>query len=294
MTIAMPTMPRPIDHVVVAVHDLDAAVETFRRLGFTVAPVARHPFGTANAVVQFGGNYIELLAIDDEARIPRAEDGAFSFAAFNRDFLKRRQGISMLALKSDDAAVDRVAFEDAGLPTYAPLSFTRLARAPDGNDYEVGFSVTFTSDPAIREAGFFTCQHHDPGRFWWPAYQRHDNGATSIEAAVMANRDPADYHIFFTHFTGQHDMRSDSLMVSFNLGPDRLDLLAPVTARAMYGMEVAEDAPLRFIALSVRTTDLAAAAVTLRGNGVPFIERMGRLVVPPEAACGVALAFIAA
>lgn len=290
----MLTMPRPIDHAVVAVRDLEAAVDTFRRLGFTVTPVARHPFGTANAVVQFGGNYIELLAIDDAREIAEAGEGAFSFAAFNRDFLRGRQGLSMLALKSDDAAGDRVAFEDAGLPTYAPLNFTRLARAPDGNDFDVGFSVTFTSDPAIREAGFFTCQHHDPGRFWWPAYQRHDNGATGIEAAVMGNLDPADYHIFFTYLTGQHDMRSDSLMVSFDLGPNRLDLLAPVTARAMYGVEVAEDAPLRFIALSVRTSDLAAAGVTLRGNGIPFTERMGRLVVPSEAACGVALAFVAA
>jgi hypothetical protein len=293
-TSPMPTDPRPIDHAVIAVRDLDAARAAFGRLGFTITPVARHPFGTANAVVQLGGNYIELLAVEDPARIPEAGEGTFSFAAFNRDFLRRREGFSMLALQSADAAADRAAFEDGDLPTYVPMRFTRLARAPNGDDYEVGFSVTFTSDARIREAGFFTCQHHNPGRFWWPEYQAHANGAAGIDAAIMASRDPADYHIFFTHLTGQHDMRSDSLMVSFDLGPNRLELLTPVAAKAMYGVHAAADSRPHFVALRIATADIAAAELTLRGNGVPFEERMGRLVVPPDAACGVAIAFVAA
>ncbi len=288
----MPTDPRPIDHAVIAVHDLDAARAAFGRLGFTVAPVAHHPFGTANSVIQLGGTYIELLAVEDAGRIPEAAEGALSFAAFNRDFLAHREGMSMLALQSADAAADRAAFAEADLPTYAPVHFTRLARAPDGNDYEVSFSVTFTSDARIHEAGFFTCQHHDPERFWWPAYQTHANGAVRIAGAEMVSRDPADYHIFFTYFTGQHDMRSDSLMVSYDLGPNRLDLLTPVAAKAMYGVTAPADARPRFIALRIATDDLATTAVKLRGNGVPFVERMGRLIVPPEAACGVALAFV--
>lgn len=289
----MPTDPRPIDHAIVAVHDLDAARATFARLGFTLAPVARHPFGTANSLIQLGGNYIELLAVDDPTRIPEPEAGAFSFAAFNRDFLAHREGFSMLAFQSADANADRADFAAAGLPDYPPMTFQRLARDPRGNDLEVGFSSAFTSDTRIRDAGFFTCQHHNPDRFWWPEYQAHENGATAIDAAVMASRDPADYHIFFTYLTGQHDMRSDSLMVSFDLGPNRLELLTPVAARAMLGVSVPEDARPRFVALRIAVADLATTAVTLRGNGVPVTERMGRLIVPPEAACGVALVFVA-
>ena len=288
----MPTDPRPIDHAVIAVRDLDAARATFAALGFTVSPVAHHPFGTANAVVQLGGSYIELLAVVDAGRIPEAEGGRYSFAAFNRDFLARREGMSMLALRSADAAADRAAFAAAELPVYEPVQFTRLARAPDGRDLEVGFSVTFTSDARIPDAGFFTCQHHNPDRFWWPEYQSHANGATRLAGAVMASRDPADYHIFFTYFTGQHDMRSDSLMVSFDTGGGKVDIVSPVAAKAMYGVDAGANPKPRFVGLRVATPDLAAAAVTLRGNGVPFVERMGRLVVPPEAACGAAIAFV--
>jgi catechol 2,3-dioxygenase-like lactoylglutathione lyase family enzyme len=290
----MPTDPRPIDHVVIAVRDLEAARETYARLGFTLTPVARHPFGTANSLVQLHGSYIELLAVADAALIPEPAEGRYSFAAFNRDFLERREGPSMLALKSANKAVDLADFEANDLPTYAPVSFTRLARAPNGDDLEVGFSVTFTSDARIPDAGFFTCEHHNPDRFWWPEYQRHANGATAIDAVMMAARDPADYHIFFTHFTGQHDMRSDSLMVSFDTGGGKVELLTPVAAKAMVGVEVAPNAKPYFIALRIATTNLAAAAVRLKGEGIPFVERMGRLVVPPSEACGAALVFVEA
>ena len=47
-------MPRRIDHLVLAVNDLDAARDTYGRLGFTLTPVARHPFGTANSLIVLG------------------------------------------------------------------------------------------------------------------------------------------------------------------------------------------------------------------------------------------------
>jgi hypothetical protein len=284
--------PRPVDHVVVAVHDLEAARAAYARLGFTVTPVASHPFGTANALVQLGPAYVELVAVVDSAKIPSPADGVYSFGAFVRDFLERRgEGPAMLALNSRDAAADRADFEAHDLPTYAPLSFARLARNPRGEDLEVAFSVTFTSDARMPDAGFFTCQHHNPDGFWWPEYRRHANGAHAIDAVAMVGRDPADYHIFFTFFTRQHDMRSDSLMVSFDTGGGKVEIVTPVMARAMYGVEVESNPKPHFIGIRVATADLAAAAVTLKGNSVPFVERMGRLVVPSSEACGVAIAF---
>lgn len=43
-----------IDHVLVGVHDLEAARRTYRHLGFTVSPRGRHiGWGTANYCVMF-------------------------------------------------------------------------------------------------------------------------------------------------------------------------------------------------------------------------------------------------
>src|SRR5512134_1072217 len=50
-----------IDHVVLVVRDLDAARDTFERMGFTVTPRGHHTIGSQNHCVMFGHDYIELL-----------------------------------------------------------------------------------------------------------------------------------------------------------------------------------------------------------------------------------------
>jgi hypothetical protein len=56
------------------------------------------PFGTSNRLAQCADNFVELLAVTDEASVPAAAPGHFSFAAHNRDFLTRTEGMSMLVL----------------------------------------------------------------------------------------------------------------------------------------------------------------------------------------------------
>src|SRR3546814_9908741 len=57
---------RGVDHVLVGVRNLEAARDTYRRLGFTVSPRGRHiGWGTANYCIMFPGDYIELLGIVD-------------------------------------------------------------------------------------------------------------------------------------------------------------------------------------------------------------------------------------
>jgi Glyoxalase-like domain len=286
-----PRAVRPIDHLVIAVRDLDNARMAYGRLGFTVTPVARHPFGTANALVQFDGNYLELLAIADPAAIRPASDGAFSFGAFNRDFLKKREGVSMLALKSADPAADRADFEARGLPFYAPFRFERTATGPDGAERPLAFSMTFTSDARMPDAGFFTCHHERPENLWRAEYQRHANGALGVASVVMVARDPADFHEFFFYFTAQHDMRADSLGVILDTGGGKIEILSPVAVKGLLGETVEADPKPRFVAMRIAVANLGATRAVLEGNGVPFRSLAGRLVVPAGEACGVAVAF---
>jgi catechol 2,3-dioxygenase-like lactoylglutathione lyase family enzyme len=284
-------MPRGIDHIVIAVRDLDAARATWQRLGFTLTPIARHPFGTANSLVQLDNNYIELLAVADITAIPEASIGDFSFAAFNRDFLKKREGFSMLALKSRDAAGDRADFEARGLPVFAPFEFERLAKGPDGSERKVAFSLTFTREPRLREAGFFTCQHHFPENFWRADYQSHVNSARRIESVVLVTRDPADFHEFVTHLTGKHDMTSTSLGVTFDTGEGMFEIMSPIGYRAWFGQSPEPD-PRRFLACRIAVADLAATRRLFESNHIGFSARMGALIVPAAIAGGVAVAFI--
>jgi catechol 2,3-dioxygenase-like lactoylglutathione lyase family enzyme len=284
-------MPRGIDHIVIAVHDLDTARATWQRLGFALTPVARHTFGTANSLIQLDGNYVELLAVADPNAIAEAAAGGFSFAAFNRDFLKKREGLSMLALKSLDAAADQADFEARGLPVFAPFAFERLAKGPDGEERKVAFSLTFTREPRLREAGFFTCQHHFPENFWRPEYRSHVNSARGIESVVLVTRDPADFHEFLTQITGKHDMTSTSLGVTFDTGEGIFEIMSPIGYRAWFG-ESPEPDPRRFLACRIAVADLSATRRLFDRSHIAFSERMGALIVPAGATNGVAVAFV--
>ena len=57
-------MALPLDHIVIAVHDLESAVADYRALGFQVAIGGRHPGRTShNALVVFAdGAYLEIIA----------------------------------------------------------------------------------------------------------------------------------------------------------------------------------------------------------------------------------------
>lgn len=284
-------MPRPIDHLVLAVRDLDAARADFQRLGFTLTPVARHPFGTANSLAQFGGSFLEILAVADGAAIPPGDGTHFSFGAFNRDFLATGEGLSMLVLKSRDAAADRADFEAHDLRVYAPFGFERVAKGPDGTERKVAFSLTFTGDSRLPHAGFFTCQHHYPENFWRADFQHHANGALAIRAAVMVTRDPADFHEFLTHFTGVHELTATSFGVAFDLGDgSRLEVLSPLGFKAFFGEE-AEPDPRRLLGWRVKVADLDTVAALLTRNDVPFVRLASALVVPSTAAHGAAVAF---
>src|ERR1700748_186037 len=112
-------MARGLDHIVHAVHDLDAAADLYRRLGFQVGARNTHPrnWGTQNHVVQLPGTFIEPLALADTAEMAPHGPRLFSFGAFNRDFLKQGQGLSMLVLEGRGAP-DAEAFHAAGISNF--------------------------------------------------------------------------------------------------------------------------------------------------------------------------------
>ncbi len=107
----------------------------------------------------------------------------------------------------------------------------------------------------------------------------------------MVARDPADFHEFFYYFTGQHDMRSDSLTVTLDLGGGKVELMTPVAVKGFYGEAIEKDPNPRFVALRVAVPSLERVRAILGENGVAFRELLGRVVVPASEACGVAVAF---
>jgi hypothetical protein len=221
-------MPRAIDHLVLCVDDLKKARAAYQAMGFTMTPPAQHPFGTGNVIAQLSsGCFLEVLAVTRPDDIPPQTEGAFNFASVNREFVARRQGMSMLVLRSEDEVADREDFMAKGLNVYAPFEFQRQATLPDGSEATVGFSLTFVDDPALPGLGFFTCKHWRPDLFWKPDYQRHENGARTLGRVLMIAPDPGPPAGFLAAFSDSTAMAGDIGSVTIDTACGNLSIMTP-------------------------------------------------------------------
>jgi hypothetical protein len=287
-------MPRGIDHLVLCVRDLERARAFYGRLGFTLTPPARHPFGTANSLVQLADrSFLELLTVADEAAIPPMRPGFFSFAAHNRDFLKRGEGCSMLVLESRDAEADARAFRAAGLGEFDPFHFERPARLPDGTTAKVSFSLAFAVAPQMPEAVFFSCRQHAPELFWKAEYQRHESGAAGIAEVALTAEEPAAIAGALAAVTGKAaEPAEGGIRVRTPRG--EVCALTPAAFSRRYGG--AEPPPLRngprFAGCRIVVEDLHALRRRLGAGGIAFRDAGESLLIPPGEAFGLALAFV--
>src|SRR3981189_3853919 len=82
-----------LDHVVInARDDMDAAAETYRRLGFTLTERGYHSLGSMNHLAMFGTDYLELIAVPKDA------------TAGGLELLKFSYGLSGLGFGSEEPA----------------------------------------------------------------------------------------------------------------------------------------------------------------------------------------------
>ena len=288
-------MNRGIDHLVLCVDDLERARRFYENLGFTMTPRAEHPFGTGNSVVQFHGNFLELLTVMEPGNIPPMSADHFSFGAFNAAFLERRQGMSQLVFQSDDARRDHAEFVSNGLTTYEPFDFSRQTAAADGGQETVSFSLAFVSDERMPEASFFVCQQHDPQYFWSPHYQRHANGARAIAEVFMVAGNPSSLADLFGALQGPENVVEGERRLEVTTALGRITVLSPARYLARFPGEAIPKAPTTpyFAGYRISVTDLAETAAVLGRRKVPFVERKDSLVIGPDRAFGVVIEFAA-
>jgi catechol 2,3-dioxygenase-like lactoylglutathione lyase family enzyme len=148
-------MPLTLDHLVIAVRDLDAATNNYRRvLGLRPSWRGRHPtYGTANVLFRLEDNtYIELLA-------PDAGAAPSDWSRGLHDFLARGEGLYAIALGCDDidAAVARA--RAAGLRVLDPAD-------GEGVDLDTGARRAWRNariDPSsTRGVRAFFIEHRSP------------------------------------------------------------------------------------------------------------------------------------
>lgn len=116
-----------IDHVIIAVRDLDAAAAAVEgELGLRVAEGGRHEaHGTHNRLVWLGDAYIELMAVFDRQLAAASPWGRRAL-----EVSAGGDGLLGLALASDDAVGDAARLRAMGSAIGAPVDGQRVR--PDG------------------------------------------------------------------------------------------------------------------------------------------------------------------
>ncbi len=210
-------MFRGIDHIVIAVRDLDAAIQHYTDAGFTVVRGGRHNIGTHNALIAFAdGAYIELIAFLNP--VP----GHPWHAA-----LEKGGGIVDFCMQTDDLAADVELLRRAGATMGDPSPMTR--ERPDG--YRVSWVLSIPAPPFTGQVPFLI-KDETPRDERVPHDRAHRNQAAGIESVTVAVEDVGAASRFYARVLGRPGMPLqradlDASGVEFQIGPHRIELLAP-------------------------------------------------------------------
>ena len=226
-------MLRAIDHLVIAVTDLAAAIATYRDLGFTVAPGGRHPgVGTDNALVVFrDGAYLELLGFHE----PRPDHRWCTPLA-------RGGGLVDFCLQTDDLGGDAKTLRQAGVEMGEVERRNR--QRPDG--VEVRW-VCALARGAHRGVAPFVIAEETGRDERVPGPRAHANGVTGIGRVTVVVHDLAAVRRWYAQALGVsgQDIACPELGASgarFPIGPHTFEFLAPTGAGAVRDWLVARGA----------------------------------------------------
>jgi len=285
-------MARGIDHLVIAVRDLDAAAVLYGRLGFQVGPQNRHPWGTLNRIVQLDGAFLELITTEPGFVPPAPEAPVAPFAGFLADYLQAHEGLAMLVLASDDAPADHARLVTHGIAEGAPFFFERKGRRADGSEVQVAFTLAFARPRKSAPAGFFLCQHHFPEHFWSPQLQHHANTAQAVTQVVAAASRPEDVAAFLAAFADAPVGSSNGeLVVDTGRGVIEIAGSHSDTSQSGGSESLGWGGLMQLVAFRVACRDIVQAGTVLEAAGVPFTPTRHTLHVPATFAGGTAIVF---
>jgi hypothetical protein len=274
-----------IDHTLVGVRDLEAARTAWQRLGFTVTPRGRHiGWGTGNYCIMLARGYIELLGIVDAGQFSNELDR----------FLETREGLMGLAFGTDDAVACAAALRQAGIAADGPTDLKRLLELPDGN-VTPEFALVHLPKDATPALSAFVCQHLTPQLVRRPAWLAHRNGATALLGITVAVEQPRVLVPAWRKLFGDKAVRADAKAMIVETGAGRLLFATPETLAERYRAvaPLPDHASPWAVAMTLGVADLAQCRARLEAGGFAPQPLSDGLALPPTAATGLYLEFVA-
>ena len=288
-------MPTRFDHAVIAVRDLDTALARFQHLGFDARPGGRHASGaTHNGLIRFGLDYVELLAVADEA-IARAEGRGQTLL----DILEGREA-ALVGYALATTTIEEDATRFIGFGTQAPRPHAMQRKRPDGQT--LTWRVVSPSETSWKRPWPFLIQWDTPDeeRLTIDVPGEHANGAIGWRRIAVAVHDLPGAVEVCQNQLGLELVKQDTCAVrvarraTFSLGQSIIEVLSPDgDGLVQQVLEKEHEGPF---ALSFTVGDLAATRAYLEAQHIGFVSETagaGRIVLDPSETFGLRITFIA-
>lgn len=274
-----------IDHLIIAVRDLEAARKTYARLGFTATPRGRHvDMATGNYCLMFETDYLELMGIVDPSLPDR---GLMARMA------ERGEGLSRTAFAVTDVDATAAALGAAGYEIDGPLDLMRTLELPEGT-VEPRFKLILLPDGAAPVMNGFICHHETPELVRRPEWLRHPNGARAIRSVTGVTETPTALIGAWQRLLGPGSTVITDDTLTVHTGGTPLLFVTPEHLSVMFPSTSADDFPPApyMAAVTLQVDDVEATARVLADNGVVISrDRDGSVNVSPDQAHGVLLVF---
>ncbi len=200
---------------------LDAARDTYERLGFTLTPRGYHTLGPINHLAVLGTDYLELI-------------GVAPGAGARADVLAFPRGLNGFVFGTEDADATYAALRRAGVAVEASLSFSRPVEL-DGGQGDARFRTVHVEHGQLPFGRLYFCEHATRRLVWRDEWRHHANGAAGVLGAVIAAHEPDVVLDLLARMFGQGTVQRDAEGGGLVAGPTRLAVVRPKALRVQFG-----------------------------------------------------------
>jgi hypothetical protein len=286
LTASSPSEIAGIDHVIIAVRDLERARAGWSRLGFSLTPRGRHSGqGTANHCIMFETDFLELFGIVDPG------DNVEGLAAF----LGRREGARNVAFSPVGSAEDaRPALLERGLHPSELRALERRMELPEGPAIPRFGLIGLAAEDTPGLPGSFVCAHLTPDLMRRPEWLVHPNGADRMRGIHVLVEHTAPLLTAYDRLLGIQHVTTTDTVATVHVGRHRIVFSTPDDFVTMHpGVAFDPGLPLPgIVALDLGIADRHAKADYFGRRQIHFDELPdGTLVVPASEANGAILFF---
>ncbi|NKK74844.1 VOC family protein [Rhizobium leguminosarum bv. viciae] len=280
-----------IDHPLVCVKDLPATRELYGRLGFRMKGIGKHPWGTSTCAIIFKNSLLELMSIYDTTLIDEFPAGDFRFGRFIHEALQEREGVSLTALYTDDAARDAALVEARGGQCQGTIEFGRDVVLADGTPDRTSTTLRIFRSDRFPRLSNFACQQHRRELIEFPEWMDHPNSAYGFAGfSVLAEaRDHEAVGQWLSTIHGPENLARSDAGLDVQTGNGTIHVLDRANAATRYGVlpdVLTQPSEAYPFALDLKVRSIDALIAVARESGLQWRQVENRIVLADASALG--------